>query len=218
MAKGSEGQTANAVITSLTGSSAYVIEDKVSGSKAYVPLQIEEGTSVEVVSVDGGLITGLPQGKSICDNLVFTVKDNCMGLNITWFIELKGTKNYEQAKHSIKQITESIQYMQDQMSYPHAGKYVKNRDYVFAAIAGAPDKTLPVLNNDEIRTLCKKLKELSGMRQNVKDMSMLLCYIKPGKDCGKARLLKGGPPYNILCCKKSGGYIPYPSMLRELLK
>ena len=39
-----------------------------------------------------------------------------MGLNITWIIELKGTKNPKEAKYSIKQIISSIQYFQDQVS------------------------------------------------------------------------------------------------------
>ncbi len=32
--------------------------------------------------------------------------------------------------------------MQDQAAYPQATKYITNRDFVFAAIAGAPDKTI----------------------------------------------------------------------------
>lgn len=73
------------------------------------------------------------------------MEESKAGLNITWVIELKVTKNEKEAKHAIEQITKSIQYMQDQASYPKAGKYIKNRDFVFAAVAGAPDKTLPAL-------------------------------------------------------------------------
>lgn len=41
-------------------------------------------------------------------------------------------------------------YFQGQVEYPKAFKYVNNRDYVFAAVAGASDKILPVLNNGDI--------------------------------------------------------------------
>ncbi|MEY8336882.1 hypothetical protein AALB16_02480 [Lachnospiraceae bacterium 62-35] len=47
-----------------------------------------------------------------------------MGLNITWIIESKGTKNEKEAKHAAKQIIKSIQYMQDQISYLQAEKYI----------------------------------------------------------------------------------------------
>ena len=114
----------------------------------------------------------MSEGDAICDSLIYTIKDNYGGLNITWIIELKGTKIITEAKHSIEQITKSIQYMQDQIAYPQASKYIMNRDFVFAAVAGAPDKTLPVLNNDEIKTLCKKLRAISGRRKEVRDMFM----------------------------------------------
>lgn len=165
-----------------------VIQDEVHNSRALVPIQIDRGNSVEVVQVDGGLITGLSEGEPICDNLIYTVKDNSMGLNITWIIELKGTKNPKEAKHSVKQVMSSIQYFQDQVAHPRAFKYVNQRDYVFAAVAGAPDKTLPILNNAEIKALCQKLYAVSGKRKNVKDMFMLFCYICPNRQCKKAEI------------------------------
>lgn len=195
-----------------------VIEDRAHKSKAFVPIQIDSGNSVEIVQVDGGVITGLPEGEEICDSLIYTVRDTCMDLNITWIIELKGTKNEAEAKHAIKQITKSIGYMQDQVMYPHAMKYVGNRDYVFAAVAGAPDKTLPALSNQEVKGLCRKLMELSGMRKNVKDMMMLFCYIRPNSRCKKAELRGGQPPYDIACYHHNNGYIPYPSMLMKLIE
>lgn len=195
-----------------------VIQDKAHKSKALVPVQMDMGNSVEIVQVDGGLITGLPEGEPICDNLIYTIKDSSMGLNITWIIELKGTKNPKEAKHSIDQIVSSIQYFQDQAAYPQAFKYVSQRDYVFAAVAGAPDKTLPILNNREIKALCQKLYSLSGKRKSVKDMFMLFCHICPNRQCGKAEIRGDKPPYNILCYKNHGGYITYPSMLRKLLE
>ncbi len=104
------------------------------------------------------------------------------------------------------------------MGYPNAFKYVNNRDYIFAAIVGAPDKTLPVLNNVEIKTLCQKLMSLSTKRKSVKDLFMLFCYIKPNVQCKKAEVRGIKPPYDILCYKNQGGYITYPSMLMQLLK
>lgn len=195
-----------------------VIRDMEHKSKAFVPLQIDSGNEVEVVEIDGGLITGLSEGEYICDNLVYTIKTNTSGFNITWFLELKGTKNEKEAKHAVDQIIKSIYYMQDQAAYPQATKYVTSRDLVFAAIAGAPDRTLPVLNNNDIKTLCKKLKAISGRRKNVKDMFMLFCYIRPNVNCKKADIKGNKAPYEILCYSSQEGYIPYPSMLMRLLE
>lgn len=205
-------------ITKWTEGRKYVINDTEHQSKAFVPIHIDAGNSVEIVQVDGGLITGLPKGEVICDNLIYTIKDSSMGLNITWIIELKGTKNPKEARHSIKQIISSIHYFQDQVAYPKAFKYVNNRDYVFAAIAGAPDKTLPVLNNGDIKALCQKLMAISAKRKSVKDMFMLFCYIRPTTQCKRAEVRGGKPPYNIYCYKNQGGYISYPSMLMKLLE
>lgn len=205
-------------ITDCTEGQKFVIDDTEHQSRALVPIQIDAGNSVEIVQVDGGLITGLPEGEAICDNLVYTIKDSSMGLNITWIIELKGTRNPKEAKHSIKQIISSIRYFQDRMAYPKAYKYINNRDYVFAAVAGAPDKTLPVLNNGEIKSLCQKLMAISGKRKCVKDMFMLFCYIRPNNQCNRAEVRGSKPPYNIYCYKNQGGYIPYPSMLMQLLE
>jgi len=202
----------------LTEGQKTVIKDVEHKSKAFVPIQIDMGNSVEVVQVDGGLLTELPEGGEICDNLVYTVKDTRLDLNITWLIELKGTKNYAEAKRAITQIVKSIGYLQDQIAHPNSLKYLSNRDYVFAAIAGAPDKTLPVLNNREIKALCQKLRELSNKRKNVADMFMLFCYIRPNERCGKAQLKGITPPYDILCYDHKDGYIAYPSMLMKLFE
>ncbi len=196
----------------------YKIEDAGHNSKAFVPLQVDAGNSVEVVQVDGGLITGVPKGKFICDNLVYTVKDEYKHLNITWMIELKGTKNEKEAKHTIEQILQSIQYMQDQISYPQAAKYITNRDFVFAAVAGAPDKTFPVLNNDDVKTLCRKLIALSKRRKEINDMFKLFCYIRPNRRYKKAGIQGNKAPYDIFCYSNKDGFIPYPSMLMELLR
>lgn len=205
-------------ISKLTEKQRIVITDMEHKSKAFVPLQIDPGNEVEVVEIDGGLITGLSEGEYICDNLVYTIKKNTAGLNITWFLELKGTKNEKEAKHAVDQIIKSIYYMQDQAAYPQATKYITNRDFVFAAIAGAPDKTLPVLNNEDIKILCKKLKAISGRRKDVKDMFMLFCYIKPNVKYKTAKIKGNRAPYDILCYSKQEGYIPYPSMLMRLLE
>lgn len=196
----------------------YLINDMETGSKAIVPIQIDKDTAVEIVQIDGGLITGLPKGKHICDNLVFTLDTEVKNLKITWLIELKGTKKPDEVQHAITQIVESIEYLNDSVSYPEASKYLKQRDYVFAAVAGAPDKTLPVINNEEIKTLCKKLNALCGKRKEIKNMFALFCYIKPNKGYKKAVRSGNKPPYEILCSSGNNGYIPYPSMLLELLK
>ena len=172
--------------TEWTEGQRVVIEDIEHKSKAFAPIQIDEG--------------------------------NLMGLNITWLIELKGTKNTKKAAHSIDQILKSIQYMQDQIKYPQVGKYVAKRDFVFAAIAGAPDKTLPALTNKDTNKLCKKLMAISGRRKEIKDMSMLFCYIRPNARYDKADVRGQKPPYEIVCYNKKEGYIPYPSMLMKLLE
>lgn len=61
-----------------------------------------------MVEIDGGLITGLSEGEYICDNLIYTIKTRTAGLNITWFLELKGTKNEKEVKHAVDQIIKSI--------------------------------------------------------------------------------------------------------------
>ena len=88
-----------AYISKLAEEQRIVITDTEHKSKAFVPLQVDLGNEVEVVEIDGGLITGLSKGEYICDNLVYTIKTNTAGLNITWFLELKGTKNEKEAKN-----------------------------------------------------------------------------------------------------------------------
>lgn len=196
----------------------YKIEDVEHKSKAFVPIRTDEGVSVEIVQVDGGLITDLSEREHVCDNLIYTIEDRNTGLDITWIVELKGTKNEKEAKEAVGQIVESIQYMHDQIKYPEAAKYITNRDYVFAAIAGAPDKTLPVLNNDHIKTLCRKLREKSRLRKNVKDMFLFFCYIKPDSRIKKAESRGIRPPYEIWCYHHQDGYISYPSMLMKIIE
>lgn len=196
----------------------YKIEDAEHKSKAFVPIRMDAGVSVEVVQVDGGLITGLSKGEHVCDNLIYTIEDHGTGLDITWIVELKGTKNEKETKAAVRQIMESIRYMQDQIRYPDAAKYITNRDYVFAAIAGAPDKTLPVLNNENIKMLCRKLREKSKLRKNVKDMFVFFCYIRPDSRIKKAELRGKRPPYEIWCYHHQDGYISYPSMLMKIIE
>lgn len=196
----------------------HIINDILTGSKAFVPVQMDAGYEAEIVQVDGKLITGLPDGRHVCDSLVFSLDSEVQNIRITWLIELKGTKNEHEAKHAITQIEESIEYLNDSVRYPVATKYLKQRDYVFAAVAGAPDKTLPIMNNNDIKSLCKRLNALSGRRKQIKDMFMLFCYIKPNRNCNNALLHGDRPPYNIYCHSNKNGYISYPSMLLKLLK
>lgn len=60
MAKNKEQK--ESFITNLTEGQKCVIDDIEHKSKAFVPVQIDAGNSVEIVQVDGGLITGLPEG------------------------------------------------------------------------------------------------------------------------------------------------------------
>lgn len=124
----------------------YTIEDPESGSRGKVKILIAEKNVAEVVKVDKGLIRNVPKGKFICDNLVYTVKDGKHNLKITWLIELKGSGNEHEAKHCIDQIMDTIGYLRDSAGYPQAEEYLDGRDLVFAAIVGAPDKTLPALS------------------------------------------------------------------------
>lgn len=140
-----------------------------------------------------------------------------MNLNITWIIELKGTKNKGEADHAIEQIMGSIRHMQNEALYPQASEYIKKRDYVFAAVAGAPDRTLPILNNGDIKKLCQKLRAISGKKTEIKNMFSLFCYIKPNKRCHTAKIRGEAPPYDIECYSSDGSFIPYPSMLLKLL-
>ncbi|MCI8453539.1 MAG: hypothetical protein HFE84_02855 [Lachnospiraceae bacterium] len=201
----------------LTEGEKSVLEDAEHGSKAIVPIKIDEGNTVEIIQVDGGVIQGLPKNKRICDAMVYTVDCVHERMNLTWLIELKGSAKAREAQYSIKQLLESIGYMQDSSAYPQAEKYIKGRDYVFAAAAGAPDKTLPVVNSKNLKDLCKKLRALSGQRKNVKDMFMLFSYIQPDARKKKAGRRGDKPPYSIMCHNNSTGYIAYPSMLMELL-
>ena len=59
MAKNKEQR--ESFIVNWTEGQKYVIDDTEHQSKALVPIQIDVGNSVEIVQVDGGLITGLPE-------------------------------------------------------------------------------------------------------------------------------------------------------------
>lgn len=219
MGKKKEGNTGQEPFRKvLVSGERYLIQDKEHGSNAFVPVQIEEGYCAEVAWLDQGILTELRQGEHVCDNLVFSKSCQVQGLKITWMIELKGTKNEKEAKHSLDQISETIDRLNRSVQLPETAKYLENRDYVFAAIVGAPDKTLPALNNKDLKTLCQKLYRLSAKRGTVKDMLMLFCYIRPDKNCKRARKCGLKSPYDIWCYSNKEGYIPYPSMLLELLK
>lgn len=195
-----------------------VIKDDKSDTKAFVPVQIGQQTVAELVNVDGGLIKDLPQNELICDNLLYTLKSPGTIGNITWFIELKGTKNEKEVRHAIKQILNTMGYFLDQSTFPMAGRYIEKRDYIFAAVAGAPDKTLPRLIDPDIKKLCKQLYKLSGKRGNINDMAVLFFYIKPNKSCKKMKLQQNIPPFEIICYSTSEGYITFPHDLMKILK
>lgn len=195
----------------------YTITDKETGSKAMAPIQVAEGNAVEVVKVDKGLIKKLPEGKNICDSLVYTVKDEKHNLNITWLIELKGSDSEKLVKHCVDQIMDTIGFLVDEVNFPTAKKYLKQRDLVFAAIAGAPDKTIPVLSNSDIRGLCRKLQALSLQRKKIKNMSTLFFYIQPDSRVKNVEVRGAQAPYVIRCYNNRGGLITYPDALLKML-
>lgn len=218
MAKQRAAQTKNgADVILLHENEKCIIKDVEAGSKGMAPVQLAAGTTAEVVKVDKGLIKKIPEGKFICDSLVYTVKDERHNLNITWLIELKGSDNKKLVKHCVEQITDTIGYLMDEVSYPEAAKYLERRDLVFAAIAGAPDKTIPVLSNNDVRELCRKLQALSIQRKLIKNMSSLLFYIQPDMRVKHMEIRGSHAPYTIRCYNNNGGAILYPDALLELL-
>lgn len=216
--KREKNKVVSSCCTHLVAGQKYIINDAESGSKALVPVEIDVGYDAEVVQIDKGLIGTLGPGQKICDSLVFSVPCTDSGLKITWIIELKGTKNLQEVQDAIKQIVQSIRYLQDTATYPQAAKYLDKRDYVFVGVAGAPDKTLPILSNEEIKSLCKKLMSLSGKHKEVKNMFSLFCYIRPNKNCKKASKGGGKPPFDVICYSNTNGYIPFPNMLISLME
>ena len=200
----------------LRGGDRYTIEDSGSDSKSKVRILIAEKNVAEVVKVDKGLIKNVPDGQYICDNLVYTVEDRKHNLKITWLIELKGSDDEKQARHCIDQIMDTIGYLQDSAGYPQAEKYLKGRDLVFAAIVGAPDKTLPALGSGDIKGLCKKLYQLSGSKPC--NMSSLLFYVRLNKGVKKAALSGTYAPYTIQCYTAAGTELTYPDNLLDLLR
>lgn len=205
------------IVTVLKPEEKCVIRDEKSHTKAFVPVQIGKQSVAELVNVDGGLIQGLPQEKWICDNLLYTVESESVIGKITWLIELKGTKNEKEVSHAADQIMDTIGYLLDQIEYPGAQKYIEKRDYVFAAIVGAPDKTLPILNDTKIKNLCRKLYSLSGKRNTINDMTCLFFYVRPNKNCTKLKQQKNKPPYELVCYSTRDGYITFPDDLLKMI-
>lgn len=215
---GKKMQDTNEISKVLQEGDKIVIKDDKANTKAFVPIQIGQQTVAEMVHIDGGLITGLSQNELICDNLLYTLESPSTIGNITWFIELKGTKNEREVRHAIEQIWETVGYFLDQGTFPMTNKYIQKRDYIFAAVAGAPDKTLPRLIDPNIRKLCKQLYKLSGKRGTINDMAVLFFYIKPDKNCRKMKLQQNTPPFEIICYSTSEGYITFPHDLMKILK
>lgn len=205
------------IVTILNQEEKCIIRDEKSHTKAFAPVQIGKQSVVELVNVDGGLIQGLPKDKYICDNLLYTVESESVIGKITWLIELKGTKNEKEVSHAADQIMDTIGYLVGQMAYPNAQKYLEKRDYVFAAIVGAPDKTLPILNDTKIKNICRKLYSLSGKRNNINNLFCLLFYVRPNKNCTKMKIQKNKPPYEVVCYSTKDGYITFPDDLFKML-
>jgi len=209
------GKNSSSLVETIEAGTRIVLRDKESGSRAFVPIQMDAEIAAEIVKVDGGLIKNLPKGKYICDNLLFTLDNEKCKTKITWLIELKGTKNVEEAEHSIDQLCDSIQYLKDTASYPQCEKYLHKRDFVFAAIAGAPNKTLPAMNNDKIKKLCRELNKAGTKKaQNIFE---LFCYITPNPKCKAAARKNASAPYKFECHSNHTGYLKIPSALLDML-
>lgn len=83
MAKQRAAQTKNgADVILLHENEKCIIKDVEAGSKGMAPVQLAAGTTAEVVKVDKGLIKKIPEGKFICDSLVYGLCRKLQALSI----------------------------------------------------------------------------------------------------------------------------------------
>lgn len=200
----------------LVENTSMTIRDIESGSRAWLPVRADEGYDFEIVKIDKGIITDIPDGKSVCDNLIYSIPKKIGGYNITWIVELKGTKRDDKVGHAIEQITDTIGYLLDKEQYPEAQKYMQKRDLVFGLIVGAPDKTLPAFAKEDVKRLCQRLFKQSLKRKQIKDLYSLVFNIQPRKG-HKARCEGKSSPYTITCYNSNGCEIPLPSMFTDMV-
>ena len=183
----------------------FVVKDRESGSRAIMPIIVDDEYKVGVVKVDNGIINNVKNRERACDYMLISEGKS---EKIVCMIELKGTDSEKEISHAYNQISQSIDRVSE--------IYLKESDYVIATIAGAQDKTLPSMITKEKRNLCKKL--FSRSKIKVKDMDKLVFYVQPDVRTKKAYINKNKRPRVIECHSKNGADIPVPTMLLEALK
>ncbi len=192
-------------VTVICAGNSFLITDGESGSKGVMPIIVDNGYMVKIVKVDKGILSNERESERACDYIMIA-KDKFD--KIVCMTELKGTYNGNEISHAYNQISQSI----DRIPV----EYFNNAQYVMAAVAGAQDKTLPSMINQEKRKLCQKMR-LKCMAK-VKDMNKLVFYVQPSKGIKKAYVNNKKNPCVIECHSKHGAEIPVPSMLVEAIE
>lgn len=204
-------------VTILESGEKYTLEDFETKSHGIFPIKVDDGYQIEVAKLDGELIEHRRERERCSDALLYTIPEK-EGEKITCLVELKGTEKEEKVDYAVDQLLKTIGYLQDLQEYPKLKKYLEDRSYVMAAIAGAPDKTLPRSANSKITPLCRKLYSLSKNRKSVRKMEDLVFYVAPDKVCRKFSIAGQSSPYSIRCHNAANAFIPVPETLNEILK
>lgn len=198
-------QDANTKI--LCAGDQFLVEDRESGSRGIMPIQVDTGCEVELTKVDEGILCNENEGERACDFMLISkceVNDD----KVVCMLELKGTGNGKEISRAYNQIRQSINRI--------SGRYKDNARYLMAAIAGAQDKTLPSMINQEKRELCKVM--FSKSRRKIANMDKLLFYVQPNAKTKKAYVNINRNPCVIECHSGKGAAIPVPSMLIEAVE
>lgn len=178
--------------------------------------KVDAGYKIEAAKLDKGLIRDLKERDIISDALLYTIPED-EGEQITCLIELKGTGRDEKVSYATDQIRRTISYLQNKEKYPDLAKYLENRGFVMAAIAGAPNKTLPRSSDDKTKTLCRELYRLSIRKKKIRNMDGLLVYVTPNRNYNRYSITGERSPYTFCCHNARDCHVPMPSALVELL-
>ena len=187
-----------------------VLSDMESGSRAVLPLALE--SKCKIIKADDGDVLFWPEGKFACD---YVIGEDTDSHGVCAFVELKDTGRGDQVKKAAIQIMDTMEIL----GYPENAKHqsiAEKRDFVFAAIAGAPDKTLPRLVDHDMKSLAKKLYDRSGVK--VTNMSNLIFEVQPGNNCKEARIKGVDGHFRVECGLKKGAEIPFPKLFEQILK
>lgn len=187
----------------LTGE--YIIEDRESGSKAYFPIELEEKHSANLYKVD---FKGRDNKENkVCDNLIIMDEEK---YKISGLIELKGSGRKDKVADSWKQLNQSFDRYRD--------LYFEKSKISLAIVAGAPDKTLPQMINNERKNLCKKLHANSLDKEKFKSIDNHIVYIQPDNNIKKTAVIKRENGFVIKCHAKHGLHVNIPRMLMDVIK